>query len=68
MDYQQELFIDAIMSTKPPFELCVRKECNFMIKFCGNQWNPDWCWDREYLKQLSTDGLYALYKLMKERK
>ena len=29
--------------------------------FCGNQWNPDWSWNRKELKKLTNEQLDILY-------
>jgi hypothetical protein len=30
-------------------------------KFVGNQWNPEWDWNRNKLSQLSEEELYQFY-------
>lgn len=33
--------------------------------FTGNQWNPDWGWDKSKIRKLTDEELIALYREMK---
>lgn len=62
----KELLIDALCGTCFPSMGFADDMTNEGLAIhTGNQWNPDWEWDRKGLNTLSTSDLQELYTLIK---
>jgi hypothetical protein len=65
MNLEKEDLIHLIMGTKPKsMEGCQKLVRRGVMDFTGNQWNPDWEWNR-YLRDLSEEELHELYLSIK---
>ena len=42
-------------------ERAIKYEKMGFARFCGNQWNEDWEWDREMLRKLTPEVLEDIY-------
>ena len=61
------LLVDAIASLYfMSLSHAAEMEDKKLAKFVGNQWNPDWGWDKNTLSQLTTEELTELYGNLKE--
>lgn len=65
----QLLLVDAICGVGFP-SITLAAECQRvgMAEFTGNQWNPDWKWDRKALRKLPHQTLQELYEGLCEQR
>lgn len=58
----QQMIIDAICGVGFP-SITLADQCQRvgLADFTGNQWNPDWAWDRKALWKIKIEDLQALY-------
>ena len=58
----KNVLIDAIVGQGlPPAAHISKFEIAGLVRFSGNQWNPDWEWIRNALSKLSHEHLSAIY-------
>lgn len=58
----KELLIDAIIGCGfKSIQLAVEMTNKDLARFSGNQWNENWSWKRDKLKELSLNKLRELY-------
>lgn len=56
------LLVDAIVGAGfASMEHAMANEAGGLVRFTGNQWNPDWSWNREALARLPEADLRALH-------
>lgn len=66
MDVTKEDLINMICGgPMPPMEMCDRMTQDGIMKFTGNQHNPDWKWNRDWLAQGSEINLAGIYRELK---
>ena len=62
MESSKTLLIDAIIGKSfPSMEYAERMVKDGFATFTGNQWNPDWEWNREKLEALTEAELKDIY-------
>ena len=67
MNPYKEMLIDAIVGAGfGSIEAAMLAERRGHASYTGNQYNPEWQWNREALRQFSDQGLQELYQGIKE--
>ncbi len=63
MDLAKTILIEAITSLPAVmgYEDVEPMNKRKLISFCGNQWNPDWCWNTQELNRMNFEDLQELY-------
>jgi len=57
------ILVDAICGKGfRSIEFAIDMEKTGLARFTGDQWNPDWDWNKGELQKLSIEQLEALYK------
>ena len=65
----KQVIIDAIEGTGGhSTDFCIRAEASGLMKFTGNQWNPNWEFVDSELQEAPLDKLMELYFTLKELK
>lgn len=61
---ERSIIIDAICGAGfKTMQNAIDAEKMGMAKFVGNQWNPDWAWNRDWLKAKSDIELENIYNV-----
>lgn len=59
-------FISLVQGTKPSMNLCCTLQKEGIMRFSGNQWNPDWGFLPDVLNKMTEIELFELYKRIKK--